>query len=235
MALQRIALVTGGNRGIGFEVCRQLADLGYKVILTSRDPLKGEAAASRLVRQGMAVVFHPLDVTSETSILALHQYIVKGFDRLDILVNNAGIFMKNRDKGITTLHLDTLRETMETNCYSPLRLCQVFLPLMKKHRYGRIVNVSSGMGQFAHLAPISSAYRLSKAALNAITIMLAAAVKNKNILINACHPGWVRTGMGGAFAPRSCGQGADTIVWLATLPAGGPHGFFFEDRKKIAW
>ncbi|MBN2388139.1 MAG: SDR family oxidoreductase [Anaerolineales bacterium] len=233
--LPRTILVTGGNRGIGLEACRQLSRQGHRILLTARDLPGGEAAAAALADEGLDVRFHPLDVTSEASITDLQQFVEKDLGRLDVLVNNAGIFLHAEDKGITTLKLETVRATLETNTLAPLRLCQAFLPLMRKQKYGRIVNVSSGMGQIARLREISSAYRLSKTALNAVTIMLAAAVREPDILINACHPGWVRTGMGGDSAPRSVNEGADTIVWLATLPAGGPHGGFFEDRQQIAW
>jgi NAD(P)-dependent dehydrogenase (short-subunit alcohol dehydrogenase family) len=235
MADQRLALVTGANRGIGLEVCRQLGRLGCQVILTARDPVKGQAAALVLVEEGLPVVFHPLDVTSEESIADLRHYIVHKYHRLDVLVNNAAIFLKGEDGSVMSLGLDTLRRTLETNTFAALRMCQVFLPLMKRHGYGRVVNVSSDMGQHANMRNISAAYRLSKDALNALTQMIADSIKTGDILVNSVHPGWVRTDMGGASASRSVEQGADTIIWLATLPPGGPTGGFFEERKRIDW
>jgi NAD(P)-dependent dehydrogenase (short-subunit alcohol dehydrogenase family) len=232
---QRLVLVTGGNRGIGFEVCRQLGRLGYRVILTARDPVKGQAAARVLVEEGLPVVFHPLDVTSEESIADLRHFIVHKFHRLDVLINNAAVFLKGEDGSVMSLSLDTLRRTLETNTFAVLRMCQVFLSLMKKRGYGRVVNVSSDMGQHANIHNMSAAYRLSKDALNALTQMIADSIQAGDILVNSVHPGWVRTDMGGAAAPLSAGQGADTIVWLATLPPGGPTGGFFEKRERIEW
>ena len=231
---ERVAIVTGGNRGIGFEVCRELGQLGYKVILTSRDAEKGQAAVEKLIGEGPDVIAHPLDVTSEESILALREFVVQEFHHIDVLVNNAGIYL-DRDRSVMSLERDTLLRTLETNTFGALRMCQVFIPLMKKNHYGRVVNVSSSMGQHAYMRNMSAAYRLSKDALNALTQMIADSIHTDNVLVNACSPGWVRTDMGGASAPRSVEQGADTIVWLATLPDDGPTGKFFEDRKETGW
>jgi NAD(P)-dependent dehydrogenase (short-subunit alcohol dehydrogenase family) len=231
---KRIALITGGNRGIGFEVCRQLGRRGYKVILTSRDAGKGQTAAAKLTGEGLEVIAHPLDVTSEESILALREFVVQKFHRLDVLVNNAGIYL-DRDRSVMSLDRETLLQTLETNTFGALRMCQVFIPLMKKNHYGRVVNVSSGMGQHVNMRNMSAAYRLSKDALNALTQMLADSIQTDGVLVNACDPGWVRTDMGGRSAPRSLEQGADTIVWLATLPDGGPTGRLFADRKEAGW
>jgi NAD(P)-dependent dehydrogenase (short-subunit alcohol dehydrogenase family) len=231
---KRVALVTGGNRGIGFEICRQLGRLGYKVILTSRDVSKGQAAAAKLTGEGLDVIAHPLDVTNEESILALRESVVQKFHRLDVLVNNAGIYL-DRDRSVMSLDRDTLLDTLETNTFGALRMCQVFIPLMKKNHYGRVVNVSSGMGQHVNMRNMSAAYRLSKDALNALTQMLADSIQTEGVLVNACDPGWVRTDMGGRSAPRSVEQGADTIVWLATLPDHSPTGKLFADRKETDW
>jgi NAD(P)-dependent dehydrogenase (short-subunit alcohol dehydrogenase family) len=231
---KRVTLVTGGNRGIGFEVCRQLGRFGYKVILTSRDAEKGQTAAEKLVGEGLDVSAHSLDVTSEDNILAMREFVVQKFHRLDVLVNNAGIYL-DRDRSVMSLDRDTLLRTLETNTLGALRMCQVFIPLMKKNHYGRVVNVSSGMGQHVNMRNMSAAYRLSKDALNALTQMIADSIHTNNVLVNACSPGWVRTDMGGASAPRSVEQGADTIAWLSTLPDDGPTGKFFEDRKEMDW
>jgi NAD(P)-dependent dehydrogenase (short-subunit alcohol dehydrogenase family) len=230
-----VAIVTGANRGIGFEVCRQLGRLGHQVILTSRDPLKGQTAAQTLIDEGLPVVFHSLDVTDEDSIQALREFAVKTYHRLDILVNNAGIYMQGEDNSVMALTLDALRRTLETNTFGALRMCQVFIPLMKKNSYGRVVNVSSNMGRHVYMGKMAAAYRLSKDGLNALTQMIAASIQTRDVLINSCHPGWVRTEMGGRSAPLSVEQGADNIVWLATLPEDGPTGGFFENRKRIDW
>lgn len=234
MEERKIALVTGANRGIGFEVCRQLARLGYRIILTSRDPHKGQAAVSRLASEGLEVDFLLLDVSQDESVAAAKKSVRATYNRLDVLVNNAGIYL-DADRSISTLSLDILRTTLETNTFGALRTCQAFLPLMKEHHYGRIVNVSSTMGQHARMGNMSAAYRISKDALNALTQIIADSIHTTDILVNACCPGWVRTGMGGNSATLTVEQGADTIVWLATLPEGGPTGRFFRDRKEIDW
>ena len=232
--MQRLGIVTGGNRGIGFEVCRQLGRFDYRVILTARDPVKGQAATLALTDKGFPVLFHQLDITNEASIVALRKFVVKEFDCLDVLVNNAGIYLKG-DNSVMTLNLDILHRTLETNLFGTLRMCQTFIPLMRKKNYGRVVNVSSTMGQHAKMRDMSAAYHLSKDTLNALTQMVASSIHGKDILINAYCPGWVRTEMGGPHATRSLEEGADTIVWLATLPSGGPNGGFFKDRKRIEW
>ncbi len=231
---QRTALVTGGNRGIGFEVCRQLGALGLCVILTARDPMKGRKAAAELRVGGSAIEFHQLDVTNEASIRVLATFVRTQFGRIDVLINNAAVY-PDEGRSVLEVDLETFRTTMETNVYGPLRLCQVFIPLMRAHRYGRIVNVSSGGGQLTGMTDDTPAYRMSKAALNALTCMVASAAGSAAILVNAVCPGWVRTDMGGPHAPRTVEQSVDTIVWLATLPAGGPTGGFFRDRQPIPW
>lgn len=232
----RIAIVTGANRGIGFETVRQLALIGTKVILTARDEKKGKQSYEKLKKTG-DIKFHQLDVTDRESIKNLYEYIQKEFGRLDILVNNAGVYL---DKNIEVLNVDleTVKRTMETNLYGPLLLSQTFIPLMEKNNYGRIVNVSSGMGQlksFLGIGPASSGYRISKTSLNMLTCILSDAVRGYNILINSVCPGWVKTEMGGSNATRTTKQATDTIVWLATLSDNGPAGCFFRDRKIIEW
>jgi len=231
---KRIALVTGANRGIGFETCLQLAHLGIHVILTSRDQEKGARAQARLRAEGFEVSYHVLDVTDHEGILRVREFVEGAFGRLDILVNNAGIYI-DRQHRLSNVDLEVLRLTMETNTFGPLALTQAFLPLMRKNRYGRIINVSSAMGKISSLSSSDPAYRLSKLMLNALTRMLAGELKGSNILVNAMSPGWVRTDMGGRSAPRTVEQGADTIVWLATLPDGGPQGEYFRDRRRIEW
>ena len=227
----RIAVVTGANRGIGREIARQLAQRpGLTVVLTARDERKGKAAA-----RDLGTGFHPLDVASERSIAALAAFLGKNYGRCDVLVNNAGILADPRGSRILDSKVETHRATLETNVLGPLMLAQALVPLMRKHRYGRIVNVSSAMGQLSDMGTGSPAYRMSKTALNALTLMLAADLSGSGILVNSMSPGWVRTDMGGSSAPRSVAEGADTAVWLATLPDNGPSGGFFKDRKPIAW
>jgi NAD(P)-dependent dehydrogenase (short-subunit alcohol dehydrogenase family) len=229
---QRIAVVTGANRGLGFAICRQLAKQGIDVILTSRNEAQGRAACEKLGPRGLDVYYHQLDVTDRESIHRLRDFLRDEYGRLDILVNNAGVYL---DDGVSAFEvdLDTVRRSMETNVYGPLLLCQALVPLMKRH--GRIVNVSSGMGQLANMGGGSLAYRMSKSCLNALTRIMATELRGTNILVNAMAPGWVRTDMGGTNAPRSAEEGADTAIWLATLPDDGPQGGFFQDRKAIAW
>jgi NAD(P)-dependent dehydrogenase (short-subunit alcohol dehydrogenase family) len=232
---ERLAIVTGANRGLGLETCRQLARQGYQVVLTSRDEAKGQAAAKALREAGGAVVYYPLDVTSQVSVAQLRDFIVRDFSgRADVLVNNAALYL-DEGRELLEVELEIFRTTIETNVYGPLLLCQAFVPLMLKQNYGRVVNVSSGSGQLASMDSDTPAYRMSKVALNALTLMLAHRVRGQNILVNAVCPGWVRTDMGGPYASRSVEEGADTIVWLATLPDGGPSGGFFRDRQRIEW
>lgn len=230
----KTAIVTGGNRGIGYEVCRQLAQRGYRVVLTSRDVSRGMAAAEELQRAGHQVIYRPLDVTSLGHVRDLQHYVRRKFGATDVLVNNAGVY-PDEGRDVLDVELATYRDTMEVNLYGPLMLCQAFIPQMLDQGYGRVVNVSSGAGQIGSMAADTPSYRLSKLALNGLTLMLADSVRGSNVLVNAVCPGWVRTDMGGPAAPRSVLQGADTVVWLATLPAGGPSGGLFRDREPIPW
>ena len=234
MSDKRIALVTGANRGIGYEVCRQLAGQGIHVILSSRDQASGQAAAHQLQAEGPDVSAHQLDVTDRESIQRLLEFIERTYGRLDILVNNAGIYIDQRHR-LLEVDGEVLRHTMDTNAYGPLWLTQACVPLMKRGGYGRIVNISSGIGELSGLGSSWPAYRLSKILLNLQTRIIAGELRGSNILINAMCPGWVRTDMGGPGAPRSVEEGADTAVWLATLPDGGPQGGYFRDRKPIEW
>jgi NAD(P)-dependent dehydrogenase (short-subunit alcohol dehydrogenase family) len=233
---KRVAVVTGANRGIGLEICRQLArGGGIRVVLTARNEAKGKAAAARLREDAADVDFRVLDVTSEEDIRSLAGWLAATYGRCDILVNNAGILADPRGARFLDSRPATYRQTLETNLFGPLLLAQALLPLMKKNRYGRIVNVSSAQGQLSDMGVGTPAYRISKTALNALTCVLAAELTGSGILVNSMCPGWVRTDMGGPGAPRTVQQGADTAVWLATLPDDGPTGGFFRDRKPIAW
>ena len=237
-AAGRIAVVTGGNRGMGFETCRQLARRGARVILTSRDPAKGDAAAGRLQDEGLDVRHHQLDVADDDGIARLAEFIRRAFGRLDILINNAGIARgkeEPRERAMRTFEATPagLREVLATNLIGPFLLCQALIPLM--HGRGRVVNVSSGMGQLSEMGSGFPAYRISKAGLNALTRIFASELEGSGIKVNAVCPGWVRTDMGGAGAARSVEEGVATTVWLATLPDDGPSGGLFRDRKPIPW
>jgi NAD(P)-dependent dehydrogenase (short-subunit alcohol dehydrogenase family) len=233
MSVSRTAVVTGGNRGIGLEVCRQLAELGHRVILTARDLARAETAAARLASAG-SVSAAQLDVTSAESIRALAAQLAERRIDVDVLVNNAAILL-DEGVGIIDLEADDLRKTFETNVFGAVAVAQAFVPGMVARRHGRIVNVSSEAGQLASMGTYAPAYSMSKAALNAFTRQLAGAIRGSGVLVNSACPGWVRTDMGGPGAPRSVQEGADTIVWLATLGAKGPTGGFFSDRQPIAW
>jgi len=239
---KRLALVTGANTGIGFEISRQLAEKNITVLMGARDEKKGVDATNRLIDQGLDVHSLLIDVTDPTMIQAALGRIRDEFKRLDILVNNAGILIDS-NTGILELSLSLLQNTLETNTFGPLLLSQACIPLMEKNHYGRIVNISSTLGSFHDMADQSStdgevlspAYRLSKTMLNGITVMMASDLKGTNILVNAACPGWARTRLGGNQAPLLPGEAAETPVWLATLPDDGPTGGFFHNQEKIHW
>jgi NAD(P)-dependent dehydrogenase (short-subunit alcohol dehydrogenase family) len=229
---RRVALVSGGNRGIGREVARQLAELGYSVVIGSRDPARGNEVAGEL---GGHVTALQLDVTDPESIERCIGAIRDEFGRLDVLVNNAGIIGGGWSTSAVDIDLDEVRDVLDTNLFGAWQLTQAALPLMRRNGYGRVVNISSGMGQLSDMGGHSPSYRVSKTGLNALTRMLTAELGDENILVNSVCPGWVRTDMGGRNASRSVAKGAETPVWLATLPDDGPRGGFFRDRKPIPW
>lgn len=227
-----VALVTGGNRGIGFEVCRQLGRLDYSVLLGARDLAKGEEAADVLQREGLNVKALKLDVTSEEDVDRLGE-----LEQVDALVNNAAIAPDSAhpDTSALCVPAELVRLGFETNTLGPYRICQQIVPIMRRQGYGRIVNIATGMAQLAEMSGHSPGYRLSKTALNALTRVLADELKGMNILVNSVDPGWVKTDMGGRSAPLTPAQGAETIVWAATLPDVGPSGGFFKEKKRISW
>jgi NAD(P)-dependent dehydrogenase (short-subunit alcohol dehydrogenase family) len=235
MPAKRIAIVTGGNRGIGHEIARQLMKADVFVVVGCRSEAKCEAAAESLRPAGSHVAGYPLDVSDTRSVRAFVDKVARHHGAPAILVNNAGIYPEATESKVEDSATAVWRETFETNLFGAVRMCREVVPLMKKPRYGRIVNVSSGLGQLHQMGEGSPAYRVSKAALNALTRTLAAEVAASGILVNSMSPGWVRTDMGGANAPRSVEEGADTAVWLALLPSNGPTGQFFRDRKPIPW
>jgi NAD(P)-dependent dehydrogenase (short-subunit alcohol dehydrogenase family) len=229
--MRRVALVSGGNRGIGRGIARGLAEQDYTVVVGSRDLAKGEAVAGELGSGACAV---QLDVTDEDSVRSAISFVEREFGRLDVLVNNAGI-ANGWSSTAADADFGRVRDVLETNLFGSWRLTKAALPLMRRNGYGRIVNVSSGMGQLAEMGGHSPGYRISKTGLNALTRMLTAELAGENILVNSVCPGWVRTDMGGKNARRSVEQGSDTPVWLATLPDNGPTGGFFRDRQPIPW
>ena len=231
MADNRVALVSGGNRGIGQEICRQLAEGGYTVILGSRDEQQGQEAAEKLDGEVHA---RQLDVTDEEGVNRLAESIEEEFGRLDVLVNNAGISNDDGQSGVEA-DLDRVREAMEANLFGAWRLSKVAIPLMQRHGYGRIVNISSGLGALEDMGGGQPAYRISKTSLNALTRILSSELRGTGILVNSVCPGWVQTDMGGSNASRTVEEGADTPVWAATLQDSGPTGGFFRNRRPIAW
>ncbi len=227
----RTALVTGANRGIGLEVCRQLARAGLDVLLGARDPAAGADAAAGLASQGLRVRPEILDVASDASVASCAERLRADGTEVEVLVNNAGVYPEGT---VLSATWEAFRLALEVNFLGALRTCRAFVPAMVRAGYGRVVNVSSGYGSFEEGLEGPAAYGLSKAALNALSVKLASEVSG-DVKVNAACPGWVRTRMGGAGATRSVEKGAETIVWLATLPAGGPSGGFFRDRRRIAW
>lgn len=227
----RVAVVSGGNRGIGLEICRQLADRGLAVVLGSRDEEQGREAAQKLSGN---VVVHQLDVCDAESVRRLGDFVVGEFGRLDVLVNNAGISNDEGQRGVDA-DLERVRAALEANLFGAWRLCQVAIPLMQRNGYGRIVNISTGLAVLEEMGGGSPGYRVSKTALNALTRILSSELRGSGILVNSVEPGWVQTDMGGSRAPRPVEDGADTPVWAATLPNNGPTGGFFRDRRPISW
>jgi NAD(P)-dependent dehydrogenase (short-subunit alcohol dehydrogenase family) len=222
--LSRVALVTGASRGIGAEIALELArDHGFRVFAGARNP------ADVADQEGVDPV--RLDVTDEDTIFAARERIEADPGRLDTLVNDAGVY--GDSAGAAEYDLEQAHEVLEINTFGPWRMIQAFLPLLRGSEAPRIVNVSSGAGQLSDMNGGRAAYRLSKAALNALTRNLA--WDEGWVKVNAMCPGWVRSDMGGPGAPRSLEEGADTAVWLATLPDDGPTGGFFRDRKPIPW
>ncbi|RFS83037.1 SDR family NAD(P)-dependent oxidoreductase [Actinomadura spongiicola] len=225
-----IALVTGGNRGIGREVCRALAGLGHTVLLTARSPEAAERAAGEL--DGDVVPLR-LDVTSADDVAAAAATVAERYGRLDALVNNAAITYDTW-QGAVSADLDVVREAAETNLYGPWRLTQALLPLLRGSAHPRIVNVSSEAASLTNMGGGTPAYNSTKVALNALTRMLAAELRGDGVLVNAICPGWVATEMGGPGG-RPVSAGAAGVVWAATLPDDGPTGGFFRDGRPLPW
>lgn len=244
MASSRIALVTGANKGLGFETSRRLAHQGIRVLMGARDEVRGKTAAQKLQDEGLDTAFFHLDVSNAEHIRLVKEHIEKTFGRLDILVNNAGMIHPEEPpvgNSAETVSPKALRRTFDVNFFGLVELTQALLPLLRKSDSGRIVNVSSilgsltihsqeGAGQFMPFA-----YNASKTAVNAFTVHLAAALKGTTVKVNSAHPGWVKTDMGGPDAPMSVEEGARTAVRLATLGPDGPSGRFFHLEEELPW
>jgi NAD(P)-dependent dehydrogenase (short-subunit alcohol dehydrogenase family) len=229
MEYERVALVSGGNRGIGLEVCRQLAERGITVVMGSRDAEQGREAAAGLPD---GVVVHQLDVADPESVERLASSVQEEFGRIDVLVNNAAISNDEGQSGVEA-DLDRVKEALEANLFGAWRLCEVAIPMMRRNGYGRIVNVSTGLASLEDMGGGSPGYRVSKTALNVLTRILASELRGSGILVNAVNPGWVQTDMGGSGATRTVEEGAEALVWAATLPNNGPNGGFFRDREPV--
>jgi NAD(P)-dependent dehydrogenase (short-subunit alcohol dehydrogenase family) len=231
---QRIVLITGGNRGIGFETAKQLAGRGFHVVIAARNEASGLKAAKAIQTTQGKLTSLSLDVSHSESIHAAAKNFAATADHLDVLINNAGIYP---DEGLTILNVsrDRMVQTFQTNTFGALEVTQAFLPYLRKSSAPRVINVSSGYGQLDGLSADVPSYCLSKLAINGLTIMLAEALQGDGIAVNSMCPGWVRTDMGGANATRSVEEGADTAVWLAAEASHELSGKFFRDRKEIPW
>jgi NAD(P)-dependent dehydrogenase (short-subunit alcohol dehydrogenase family) len=228
-----VIVVTGGNRGVGFEICRQLTAREARVVLTARKRTAGEAAVKKLAGGKHAAAFHPLDVTDGKSIEHLSEFLKETYGHIDVLINNAGIIAEGEAPALK-VDLATVRETLETNALGPLHLAQNLVPLLKSGSSPRIVNMSSGVGALADNYGGHAAYRMSKTLLNAVTAILAAELAG-TIAVNSVCPGWVKTDMGGRNATRDVAEGADTAVWLALDAPATLTGKFVRDHKVIPW
>jgi NAD(P)-dependent dehydrogenase (short-subunit alcohol dehydrogenase family) len=229
----RVAMVTGGARGLGTEIARQLIEVGLRVVIAARRGKDAEEVSRRLGPQAVAL---ELDITSAVSVSSGVRQVIDDIGRIDVLVNNAGVALDGEQSALG-IDYGVLQETLETNLIGSWRMAEAVAPHMVRVGYGRIVNLSSNLGSLALMTRGQEpAYRVSKAALNALTRVLAAELVGTGVLVNAASPGWTRTSMGGPNAPRSVEQGAETPVWLATLPDGDETtGGLFYDREPLPW
>jgi NAD(P)-dependent dehydrogenase (short-subunit alcohol dehydrogenase family) len=244
MNTKKVALITGANKGIGFETARQLGQQNITILVGARDGKRGSQAVATLQAEGVDAHFVHVDMNDATTFVSAEQFVAEKFGRLDILINNAGILL-DPYQSVTTLSVDNWRKTFETNVFALIELTHTLLPLIKKSPAGRIVNLSSILGSLtlnrdphspiAAAAGMNTHYNASKAALNMYTIHLAHALKDTNIKVNAAHPGWVKTDMGGEGAPMELVDGAKTSVALATLGADGPTGAHIHLGESLPW
>lgn len=236
---KRVAIVTGGNRGMGYETCRQLGGLGYRVLLVARDRALGEEAAKALRDQGHDVEAMKCDLTRTEEIAWLLSQLNRKGTRVDVLVNNAGLYLEYAGSNINsrisalTAQTSVVRAILDSNLLGPFALTQGVLQIMRERNYGRVVNLSSAMGQLSDMGGGAPGYRLACVGINAMTKFFAEELKGTNVLVNCVDPGWVRTHS--PNATRSVEEGVATTIWLATLPDGGPTGQFFRDKKPIPW
>ena len=245
--MKKIALITGASKGLGFETALQLGKMGYTIVITARSIEKSKEAEEKLKANGIEAFGFALDVTLSEQINSLEKFINENFGKLDVLVNNAGVqldfpgFMEGNSS--ETISMKVLKETFDANFFAPIELTQILLPLLKKSDAGRIVNVSSIMGSLALHADTTSpiygikllAYNSSKTALNQFTVHLAQALSSTNIKVNSAHPGWVKTDLGGEYAPMTIQEGAKTMVALATLESDGVNGQFIHLGESLPW
>lgn len=231
--MDRVVVITGANRGIGFELARQLAEGGDAVVLGARDKAKGEAAAAELARRGLSVDARPLDVTDEAALAALATSLERDYDRADVLVNNAAIHYDTWQQA-SAADLRVVAEALDTNLLGAWRTTLALLPLLRRSAHGRVVNVSSSVGALTGMTGGIPAYKVSKAGLDALTLMLADELRRDRILVNAVCPGWVATDMGGPGG-RPVADGAASVRWAVDLPDGGPTGGFFRDGEPVPW
>ncbi len=239
MDRSKVALVTGGNRGLGLEICRQLAQAGLRVVLSSRDERLGAVAVQKLAADGIDVLYVNMDVSKSFTVERAVEFVKGACGSLDVLINNAGVSLDPAATGPPDQALQTLDATLfdsfQVNTVGVYRACRAALPDMLAQGYGRIVNVTSKRGQLATMDSRAPAYSISKTAANAVTRIFAGLAGNGDVKVNSAHPGWVRTDMGGPDADLSVEESARGVVWLATLPADGPNGGFFFNRQRIDW
>ncbi len=240
MSAPKIAVITGSNKGLGYAIARKLAGSpDIQVILTSRKPEEGLSAQKRLASEGITAHYHALDVTQDESVQKFRDWLLEQHGSASILVNNAGVnpTMEPAEASINTFQLETLLATFTTNVLAVARITQALLPGMQAQNYGRIVNVSTEMASLSTMNhdyyPLAPSYRLSKVGLNGLTAVFAKELQGTNVLINAYSPGWLQTDMGGPNAPFTADEGAETALYLATLPEGGPQGKFFAEMRKL--
>jgi len=227
----KTVLITGANKGIGFEIARQLGQLGFKIFLTARNEDRGQQAADKLKSENLDTEFIQLDVTHAQSIKSAYNIFKEKCSRLDVLINNAAVLL---DKvNILEMPIPLLQQTIDTNVYGVIEVIRHFIPMMGKG--SRIINISSDLGSLTNMGTYAPAYSISKTMLNAVTRQFAKVLANRGITVNSMHPGWVRTDMGGKAAPLALEEGAETAVWLATEASNSLTGKFLYKKNEIEW